>query len=132
MKRISCGLLVLALSSPGTLEAQERLVVTIKSPSNGAGVDLRHEVSGRVSDPNADVWVVIHPIERSDFWVQPQVSVQDDGSWKVLAFFGTASSIGKRFEVRAFANPIGNIARGKTSNWPKAAARSKLIETVRR
>ncbi len=128
---IGCVLLVLASLTNGT--AADNLIVSISSPRDGAGVDYRQEVSGKVSDPNADVWLVIHPVETSDFWVQPPVTVKENGSWKVVVYFGEAGRhVGKKFEVRAFANPVVAISEGKSAQWPKAATRSKVIEVIRR
>jgi hypothetical protein len=114
--------------------ASEQLRVVITSPKSGTVVEYRHEVNGTVSDPNADVWVVIRPVETSDFWVAPPVTVKEDGSWKVKAYFGEdkPEHSGKPFEVRAFANPVGNISEGKTTQWPRAAAKSNVANVVRK
>jgi hypothetical protein len=114
--------------------ASDELGVVIHDPKNGTGVEHRQEIKGTVSDPNADVRVVIHPVETPDFWVQDPVTVKDDGSWKVIAYFGEAKPehAGKPFEVRAFANPSENLSAGKTARWPKAAARSNVVDVIRK
>lgn len=124
---------ILLIASLTSVTAADQISVSIASPKNNDKVDYRQEVNGKVSDPNAEVWVVIHPVETSDFWVQPPVTVKEDGSWKTAAYFGEAGQhVGKKFEVRAFANPVGPISEGKSAQWPKAAARSNVIEVVRR
>lgn len=135
MKPISLLLLLVAffaLASSG--RAAGALKVLIHKPANGSTVDHRQEISGKVSDPNADIWVVIHPMETSDFWIQPRITVREDGSWKVIAYFGNAGPMhkGQHYEVRAFANPSVKLAEGKTQQWPGAAAKSNVLEVVRR
>src|ERR1700681_1631862 len=71
------------------------LSVSIQKPENGSAVDHRQEIGGKVSDPSAEVWVVIHPMETSDFWIQPRITVKEDGSWKVFAYFGNAGPMHK-------------------------------------
>lgn len=125
------ALLTPALSALNVL-ATDQSSLAIQSPKSGARVDHRQEVNGKVSDSNADVWVVIRPLETSDFWVQPPVTVKEDGSWKVVVYFGEAGRhVGKQYELRAFANPVGKISEGRTTQWPKAAARSNVVEVVR-
>jgi hypothetical protein len=127
-------LAVTALALAGSARAADAPTVIIHKPANGAEVDHRQEVSGKVSDPNADVWVVVHPMETSDFWIQPHVTVREDGSWKVIAYFGNADPAhkGKRFEVRAFANPSDKLTEGKSNSWPVAEAKSNVLEVNRR
>jgi hypothetical protein len=51
--------------------AADKLTITIHVPKSGSSVDHRHEVSGRVSDPNADVWVVTQSWSRfSEQWLR--------------------------------------------------------------
>ena len=125
---------VIYFLSVSEVPAAEQLTISLTAPKKGVGVTHRHEVSGKVSDSKADVWVVVRPVEQSDFWVQPPVTVDNDGTWKVTVYFGEAGSahVGKRFEVRAFANPTGKISEGKSAQWPKAAARSNVVEVVRK
>jgi hypothetical protein len=132
-KLAMCLAFLLPALSPHTVATADRLSVAIQAPKDGSSVSHRNEVSGTVSDPNADVWVVIRPIETSDFWIQPPVTVRKDGSWKVLVYFGEAGPkhAGKRFEVRAFANPTDQISEGKRAQWPKAAGRSDIVEVTR-
>ncbi|MFA7256751.1 MAG: hypothetical protein WC047_04180 [Kiritimatiellales bacterium] len=122
-------ILLLSLSS---VEAVDNLSILISSPKDEAKVDFRQEITGMVSDQNADVWVVIHPVETFDFWIQAPVTVKEDGSWKVVVYFGESGQhIGKKYEVRAFANPAVVISQGKSTQWPKAAARSNVLEVIR-
>jgi len=111
----------------------EELNISMTEPADGSKVANRNYVKGIISNPNAEVWVVIHPVDTSGFWIQPSVTVKNSGSWKVKAYFGRSGSIdsGKEFEIRAFANPTGTFREGKTHGWPKAAARSDVVDVTR-
>lgn len=113
-------------------EAGKNKTLFITYPENGGMVSLRDTVIGTVKG-DKDVYVVIRPEGTPDYWVQPNVSVGDDGKWRVLVYFGEdATPPGTKFEVRAFANPKGKLKEGdKLSNWPKAEARSDLIVVQR-
>lgn len=111
----------------------EDLKIAITNPSEGSKVVHREYVKGTVSDPNADVWVVIHPVETSGFWIQPPVTVKNNGTWKVKAYFGRSGmDIGKEFEIRAFANPSSSLQEGESINWPSSEARSDVIDVIRK
>lgn len=81
------------------------------------------------------VWVVIHPMEASDYWVQPSLTVKNDGTWKVMIYVGRPGRIdvGKQFEVMAVANPKVNLKEGDVlSGWPEAEWKSEVIELIRK
>lgn len=116
-----------------SVEAQMK--VEIKAPADKVSVPRRPIVEGSVSDPSATVWVVVHPLEVSDYWVQPRVTVRKNGSWKVQIHVGRPGSldVGKTFEIRAVVDPEGELAEGKILQyWPKARAVSDVIEVTRR
>ena len=106
----------------------------LDSPPQDAVVGQRQELSGKVTPPNTPVIVVIRPMETSDYWVQPQVTVGTDGKWSVLVYFGEpgATHKGKKFEVRAFASPKAKFNEGKTSGWPAATAQSEVFRYTRK
>lgn len=132
MKNLLMIAFAFCVTTSMSARAADEITIEIVAPTDGAAVDHREEVKGRVSDPNANVWVVIRPTETSDFWVQPPVSVKKDGSWKVKPYFGDAGrNVGSKFEVRAFVNPSEAAKEGKTDHWLKATVRSDLIEVVR-
>ena len=107
--------------------------ITITAPCDAAKVAPRHFVEGIVVDPNAQVWVVIHPMEVADYWVQPSVTVREGGKWKVLCYFGEPGQhSGKPYEVMAFANPKQTLREGQVlPNWPEAQSKSQVIEVFR-
>jgi hypothetical protein len=110
------------------------LTVTTSEPQPNATVEQRDTVSGSVSDPQAKVWVVVHPIGTSEFWVQPPVTLNTDGTWSVLAYFGREGLLdrGNLYEIRAFVNPSESLESGERRSWPLAAAESQSITVTRK
>jgi hypothetical protein len=116
----------------GSARANADLLIT--EPADGAGAAQRLIVAGTTSDPSATIWVVAHPLGGAVFWVQPAISVRQDGRWKTLVHIGAAGSehVGLVFEIMAFANPAQTLREGlQLSAWPEAEARSQLIEVTR-
>lgn len=134
MKRGLCLSLLGTMAVAATSIAQPPLSVHISSPATGASVEHRQEVSGTVSDPDAEVWLVVRPKDTSEFWVQPPITTKEDGSWSVVPYFGRSPSQDARkvFELRAFANPTTPLKEGKAANWPTAQGKSNVVEVVRR
>ena len=90
------------------------LEINISTPLDGERVEQRHDIIGQVSDPNANVIVVIRPVSVSEFWTQPPVTVNNNGQWRVKAYFGRRGMDGGvEYEIRAFANPQSQIREGK-------------------
>lgn len=116
------------------LEEQED-AIHITEPKDGDLVDYRYYVEGTVADPDAEVWVIVHPMEVSDYWVQPSLKPKEDGTWKVCAFFGSGpgSDIGKLFEIMAVANPNEKLYEGKVLHyWPESQWQSQIVEVERK
>ena len=106
----------------------------ITRPKNGANVPERVSVEGVVSEPSAQVWVIVHPMEVGDYWVQPKLKVREDGTWKVLIHIGRPGDVdkGKQFEIMAVANPEVELKGGKVLKfWPEATWESQVIEVTR-
>jgi hypothetical protein len=123
-----------ASGSPCQTPGDPNLKLLINNPCDGARVAQRSFVGGTVADASAQVWVVIHPMETADYWVQPAVTIRDAGRWKVLCYFGEpgAQHSGKPYEVQAFMNPKERLSQGQLlSSWPLADAKSQTIELVR-
>lgn len=114
--------------------AQPSLDVRISTPADGARVTYRQKVSGTLSGPNAEVWLVIHPKETSEYWVQPRIAATNDGSWSVTAYIGRSESldVGKEFEMKAFANVTVSLKEGPAADWPVGQAKSDLLNVVRK
>jgi hypothetical protein len=138
MKHIGTVGLALLIIGICVATAQNRgnqsLSLTIEKPSQNESVGVRHEISGTVSTRSARVWVIIQPREIGDCWVQTPIIVNSDQSWRLLAQFGedTPEHWKKSYEVRALANPKGDLRPGKTSCWPEAEAYSDPLYVIRK
>lgn len=62
-------------------------------------------VEGKVSDPNLNIYVFVHPLLEDRWWCQIHPSPPSpDGSWRMLCYFGTKDKgVGEYFEVVAVA-----------------------------
>lgn len=117
------------------LAAAQNENVAIKSPSDGASVPERPIVEGVVMDRNTQVWIIVHPMETSDYWVQPRVTVRKKGLWRVQVYIGRPGNmdVGKHFEMMAVANPTQLLREGKVfGTWPEAQSQSEVIEVIRK
>ena len=115
--------------------AAPKAKLRITAPVDKAQVPERPLVEGRVADPNAKVWVIVHPMEVSDYWIQPSVSVNKNGAWQVIIYIGRPGSIdvGKHFEIMAFANPKVKLSEGTIlGGWPEAQWKSEVITVTRK
>jgi hypothetical protein len=120
----------------------------ITKPNHRQTVPRFLTIEGKVS--NADtVWLVVHPIgwDRSypapvgwhKFYVQPPITVDENGIWKGQIYIGSADKgdIGVRSQIRAFVNldkkyrVLGDYERYVFSSWPKAELSTQAIEVVR-
>jgi hypothetical protein len=120
----------------GSLAPEKKLTtdLDISVPVSGE-VGWRPDVEGRVTDPKAEVWVVVHPVGLSSYWIQSPVTVRKDGKWQVSVYIGRAGDIdiGKKFEIMAIAYPRKMLTEGQVlSEWPKAKWRSDIIIVVRK
>ena len=109
--------------------------INITEPKDGDSVPWRPYVKGTVSDPDSEMWVIVHPMDVSDYWVQPRLSVKREGSWKVKIYIGQPgySDVGKQFEIRAVANPTRKLNEGDVLKyWPEANWKSQIIEVIRK
>ncbi len=123
---------VLSLLYMASAQAQN---ITIRYPSDGASVPELPIIEGSVSDNTAQVWVIVHPMETADYWVQPKTSVRRTGLWRVQVHIGRPGNIdvGKHFEIAAVANPAQSLREGLVlGTWPRAQWQSDVIEVKRR
>lgn len=77
--------------------------------------------------------MIILPMETSEYWVQPKVTISD-GKWQVMVYIGREGSIdvGKQFAVMAIADPTNTLKEGdKLSFWPEAKVKSQLVTVTR-
>lgn len=109
--------------------------IQITLPMDKSQVPPRAYVEGTVSDPRAKVWVIVHPMDVSAYWVQPSITVGKEGRWKVGAYFGRSGNIdvGKQFEIMAVANPKVILKEGDVlSGWPESEWSSEVVEVMRK
>ena len=130
-------LLFVCLMLTASYSQSEEAKLKITSPTDNQKVNMRTKVVGTVKDSDAVVWVVIHPLETSDYWVQPKVSKDTNATgeftWKVMAYFGDETSAGKEFEIKAVGNPEADLAEGDVlSDWPEAEYSSELVDVTRK
>jgi len=122
-------LVLLALSSPafsGQIELKLRLLP-------GETVPARMMIEGYISVSGPTVWVIVHPMETSEYWVQPAVTIQGN-RLSAMVYIGRPGEVdmGKRFEIMAVADPQQNLREGFILDaWPKGLARSEIIMVVR-
>lgn len=113
----------------------EQLKLRITEPRDSTSVFERPFIKGTVTESSTKVWIIVHPMEVSDYWVQPNVTVREGGTWKVIIYIGRPGTIdvGKQFEIMAVANPKVSLFEGKVLNeWPEAQAKSQVIEVIRK
>lgn len=128
-------LLTLPLSSTVFSQAEdEERQLRITAPADRAKVPERPVIRGKVLDPEIEVWLVVHPTEISEYFVQPRITVRENGDWRVRPYIGRSGTVdvGKEFEIMAVGNPEEKLREGKVlSNWPTAQCRSQVIEVIR-
>lgn len=101
----------------------------------------RYLVKGTMSDSNAKVFVVVRPLESSDYWVQDPPTIDGNGNWQVNAYFGERNAvIGEKHEIIALATQenflvtwlTGNyLSIGKRQDLPSNTNRSNIVNVSR-
>ena len=134
MKFARCLLFVMLVCFPTFSLVHAEVGIEIHEPKDKETVMWRSLVTGSVSDKDAKVYLVIHPNETSEYWVQPNATMKENGEWTVNAYFGRRGSIDstKSFEIRAVVNPKHSLKEGlRLNSWPNAAAKSEVLNVVR-
>jgi hypothetical protein len=135
---IYCLVLTFMLSMTvlaGDRAKESLLSLEIINPIDGDLGEWRTKVTGTVSKPFAEVWVVVRPLETRDFWVQPKPTIKPNGEWETFIYLGRdgPSHIGKVFEIRAIANPVDSLKEALIfPGWPRAEGKSHVITVARR
>jgi hypothetical protein len=107
--------------------------VRVVSPANNAVVGAVEAIEGTAPEGD-NVWIVIHPVDTSSYWVQPRPSV-GNGKWQATTYLGRTESVdaGKKFEVRAILDPRIDLKEGQVlGSWPEAKAVSMPVILQRR
>ena len=92
--------------------------IEILDPQNGMEIrGFRYQVQGQVSEPNARVYVLVHPTAWADIWVQDTPLVDSSGDWRVNGYFGTpGEGIAQDFEILAIATSENFLVTWATGN----------------
>jgi hypothetical protein len=132
LRKVSFLLVFILIASTA---CAQQLKIDITAPLDKADVPERPIIEGTVSDSSAKVWVIVHPMEVGDYWVQPRITVEKNGTWRVMAYTGRPGNldIGKYFEIMAVANPKAALKEGAIlAGWPEAQEVSKSIVVKRK
>jgi hypothetical protein len=106
----------------------------INRPTANSTVQQELVVQGSVANAKT-VWLAVHYKKGFQYWIQPSVNVQADGSWFGVVYVGEVSSeyAGLPFEIRAFINPTKELKNGQIHHaWPDAELSSEVVEVIRR
>ena len=109
--------------------------IQIKTPEEGSEVHWKTYVKGIIANTKATVYLIVHPLDVSGYWVQPDVTVSKDGTWKGMVYLGQSGDIdiGKDFEIMAVANPKIKLNEGHVLGvWPRGQWNSQVIQVTRR
>ncbi|HUW14612.1 MAG TPA: hypothetical protein VM537_33135 [Anaerolineae bacterium] len=110
------------------------VTLTVTEPTNGAKVAHRQVVRGTVPDSKSKVWVIVHPMLTTGYWVQNPVNVRSNGQWTAQVYLGTSveTQVGELFELRAVADPQAALKEGDVlKTWPDAKSQSDIVEVER-
>lgn len=123
----------LAVYKATTQQALPASGLVIDSPTNDSIVPRQLLAKGRVTNAT-NVWVVVRNAKAVRYWVQPEATVNDDGTWKGPIYIGSEdkADIGMRAQIRAFVNPTQTLQEGQILyTWPEAQLASGIVEVVR-
>jgi hypothetical protein len=115
------------------IEAIKRPLL-ILNPFEGDTVPLRPIVNGKVVNSNSDVWLIVHPIGSSAYYIQPKAKVEKSGQWKAKIYIGRDGTIdiGSQSEILAIANPAEIVKEGDIRHsWPLAEHKSQVVKLIR-
>lgn len=131
-KGVVVAVIPLIISS---VAVSQQPTITIDMPRDLAEVPWRACVSGTVSDENAQLVAVVHPVEVGSFWVQQAISLRPHGRFEVPLYIGESAHglhAGQTFEIRIVSNPYQGLKEGMLlPGWPAAEGASPVIRVVR-
>lgn len=99
--RIYLILLMIFLAFMHTASAQERNRVQILSPSLGDEVGSRGQVTVNANiNDDSHVWVLVHmALLPGQWWPQNKVTLDTDGNWRSMVFYGQKDDVKYDFEI---------------------------------
>lgn len=130
------------------------LGIELERPRQGdVQLDYRTEIMGRIelrTDSDTDLTrhnevgleldrrglelvAVVHPLATDDWWVQPPVKIEDDGSFRSLIYIGEQEfGKGEEFEIAAILVPRGDFKEGlRLRDIPITYGSSSIIKVRR-
>jgi len=128
---ISIMILMFAVS----LEAVQAIKISITAPHDNAEVDRPAKTQGTVARPDAQVYIIVHPVGVPEYWVQPKAFVHKDGKWTAMVYLGRpdTSNPDKQYELMAIADPENSIKAGDMlKKWPGSKWRSHIVRVKRK
>ena len=128
-------ILVIILMCTASLEAVQDIEIRITSHHDNAKVDRPAKIEGTVTNPKAKVYIIVHPVDVPEYWVQPRALVNEDGKWTSMVYLGrsTDNNPDKQYELMAIANPEKSMKVGSVlKEWPGSKWRSQIIHVKRR
>jgi len=126
---------IIILMYAASLDAMQDIKISITSPQDNAEVDRPARTEGIVSDPDAQVYIIVHPVGVPEYWVQPRASVHEDGTWTTKVYLGRPDIINpdKQYELMAIADPAKPLKVGDMlKKWPGSQWSSQIIRVKRR
>lgn len=127
------GVAVFVLTGPVIMDQslvnKAKINIMIITAETHSQIGANEPVIGRVSDAEAQVWLVLHPVQSHDCWLQGPVNVRQDGSWHARVVYKKSELFtgDNNIEVRAVANPERSGSDKKVTCWPAAEAISAPV-----
>lgn len=120
----------------GTCQCSEEIIIT--DPPQNYTIPITYTVQGTIttSEPNPNIWVIVHPAQTNQFWVEPEANFSDqqhETTWQALIYIGEEEArVGEHFEIMAVVNPTQTLTRGMIlDNWPESQKSSEIIRVTR-
>lgn len=109
--------------------------IDIQSPKGDQAVGAETMVTGKVSDPQSRVYVLVRPLRTPYWWVQQiPAPPSSDGRWQALCAFGTQTEgEGESYEIIAITSKsrLGLKEGQRLEQTPEQSVSSGVV-TVKR
>jgi hypothetical protein len=129
------GMAICLLPLPSaTAERGATTQIEIRSPASGAEVEVETLVEGWVSDPKAQVYVLVRALRTKYWWVQRlPAPANRDGTWQTQVNIGTETEgIGEPFEIVALVTKRKLHEGAQMDVLPERTAISDAVRVQRR
>jgi hypothetical protein len=139
--KAAAALLLMAVFMRPQTALPQANCLSLSAPVDGEKVDLHPSVRGRACEKSATLYLIVHPMETPDYWVQAPIYAEENSTWSATAEIGRPGKldIGKSFQLRAVSGVKGRqkesglLKKGDIlSGWPPADHRSAVITVIRK